>query len=32
MKDAGGPLGMGAPCLCISTAAGDAIDGLTGGG
>ena len=32
MNDAGGPLGVGAPGLCISTAAGDAIDVLTGGG
>ena len=32
MKDAGGPLGVGAPGLCIATADGDAIDVLTGGG
>ena len=32
MKDAGGPLGVGAPGLDISTAEGDVIDVLTGGG
>ena len=32
VKDAGGPLGVGAPGLDISTAEGDAIDVLTGGG
>ena len=31
IKDAGGPFGVGAPGLDISTAEGDAIDVLTGG-